>query len=261
MRLAVIHLDRNQKIGGSSPPSPASVNFFNDGSLLSFMGRMQNWRQSTKQRIIDAMGDHCCICGYDRCKRNLVLHHLDPTMKETTISNMLKTPRKWDLIVSELRKCVMVCQNCHGEIHDGITQVPLNAQRFNEEYADYHQKQRMENYDQCPICGKPKPVCQITCSISCAGKRRMKIEWDTIDLESLLKSKSIMAVARELGCSDMAVRKRIKKLKSPKKQELDKSKVLKIYQETGSLTKTALYFGRNRYTITRIISQKLANSG
>jgi len=39
--------------------------------------------------------------------------------------------------VTELRKCVLICHNCHFEIHSGIGtgKIPENPPRFNEEFA------------------------------------------------------------------------------------------------------------------------------
>lgn len=60
----------------------------------------------------------CCLCGYNKCKKALEFHHLDPSKKEYKISD-LKTHSK-DKILLELSKCVLVCANCHREIHEGM---------------------------------------------------------------------------------------------------------------------------------------------
>jgi biotin operon repressor len=38
------------------------------------------------------------------------------------------------------------------------------------------------------------------------------VDWDSIDLKVLYASKSIVQIAEELGCSDVAVHKKLKKL-------------------------------------------------
>ena len=40
---------------------------------------ISNWRKRTKQKIIDAMGGCCQICGYNKCNAALELHHIDPS--------------------------------------------------------------------------------------------------------------------------------------------------------------------------------------
>ena len=75
------------------------------------------WRQRTKQRAITYMGGKCVVCGYDRCPRALTFHHLEPSNKDFVISSVT---RAWDKIKIELDKCVLLCANCHAEVHDGL---------------------------------------------------------------------------------------------------------------------------------------------
>lgn len=93
------------------------------------------WRVRIKQRMIEALGGQCVVCGYDRWSGNLHCHHLDPTAKEVTFSGARTNPRAWTRIVDELRKCVLVCDRCHTEIHAGLAEVPADAARFDEAYA------------------------------------------------------------------------------------------------------------------------------
>ena len=46
-------------------------------------------------------------------------HHLDAGTKEFAISAD-GVPRRWELIVAELEKCVLLCANCHREVHAGV---------------------------------------------------------------------------------------------------------------------------------------------
>jgi hypothetical protein len=134
---------------------------------------------------------------------------LVPEEKEFTFGKIRTSPKNWDRIVNELRKCVLVCNRCHTEIHEGLTDVPIDAERFDEKYAVFTEGKR----DKCPVCGEMKPRHKKTCSVVCAGKRRRKVNWDKIDLEDLLKeAKSYTVIAKMLGVSDSAVRKRAKKV-------------------------------------------------
>lgn len=78
-----------------------------------------NWRNNNKKRAVDYLGGKCIICGYNKSLRSLDFHHLDPTKKEMTISKHLNK-LKFEKLKTELDKCVLVCSNCHGEIHDGL---------------------------------------------------------------------------------------------------------------------------------------------
>jgi len=69
------------------------------------------------------MGNRCEICGYNTCSRALSFHHLDPKKKEFGISDKGLT-RSWEKVKNEIEKCILLCANCHMEVHDGITQLP-----------------------------------------------------------------------------------------------------------------------------------------
>ena len=178
--------------------------------------KVKKWRKTCKTRIIKAMGGKCCICAYDRCSASLALHHLDPSKKDFGFGAIRANCKNWSALVVELRKCVLICNNCHGEVHANMTTIPNNAPKFNEDFADYKtfERELIENLNPCPVCKGPKSIHLINCSPECAHKAKRKINWDAIDLIEELKTKSIVALADELNCSDMAVRKRLKKLRS-----------------------------------------------
>jgi predicted HNH restriction endonuclease len=76
-------------------------------------------RLQLKDKAIEYKGGKCSICGYDKAKECLAFHHLDPSTKEFTLSRSFN--RSWKSLQKELDKCILVCLNCHGEIHAGIT--------------------------------------------------------------------------------------------------------------------------------------------
>ncbi len=72
-----------------------------------------------KQFAIDSLGGSCVVCGYDKCSSALEFHHLDPAEKEEK-SRAGITRMSLSRLKEELRKCVLVCANCHREIHAGL---------------------------------------------------------------------------------------------------------------------------------------------
>lgn len=87
------------------------------------------WRQEVKLRAVALKGGKCCICGYSKSIRALHFHHVDPTTKKFTLSHGIHA---WATVLAELEKCILVCSNCHGEIHDGL----LNIQTFLDGRSD-----------------------------------------------------------------------------------------------------------------------------
>lgn len=62
----------------------------------------------------------CEICGYNKCIEALDFHHRDPSKKDFTISSTRKGGKgvgSWPELKKELDKCILVCSNCHREIH------------------------------------------------------------------------------------------------------------------------------------------------
>jgi hypothetical protein len=62
-------------------------------------------------------GGQCLLCGYDKCLEALSFHHAGG--KEFGISAKGYT-RSWDKVQAELDNCILVCHNCHAEIHAGL---------------------------------------------------------------------------------------------------------------------------------------------
>jgi 5-methylcytosine-specific restriction endonuclease McrA len=75
----------------------------------------RNKRFEIKKFLVGHKGGKCEICGYCKSLRALQFHHKDPKEKDFTIGNFLSSN---DRTLSELEKCILVCANCHAEIHD-----------------------------------------------------------------------------------------------------------------------------------------------
>ena len=56
----------------------------------------------------------CSVCGYKKSLLALHFHHVGPKVNE--VSKMFGYSRK--NIKKEIRNCILVCSNCHCEIHD-----------------------------------------------------------------------------------------------------------------------------------------------
>lgn len=90
------------------------------------------WRRRRKQKMVACFGGKCAVCAYDRCVEALVFHHLNPAEKERDISDSFNKKVRWELVVEELKKCILVCNRCHSEIHAGLVEVPTAYQKFDE---------------------------------------------------------------------------------------------------------------------------------
>ncbi|MCA9354299.1 MAG: hypothetical protein KC877_02140 [Candidatus Kaiserbacteria bacterium] len=79
-------------------------------------------RRLLRQRAVEYGGGKCQICGYKKCINALSFHHKDPSQKDFGLSAR-GTTRSWEKMKTEIDKCILVCANCHAEIHAGITKL------------------------------------------------------------------------------------------------------------------------------------------
>lgn len=81
-----------------------------------------------KQKLAyEKYGSCCRLCGYDKCTRALEWHHIDPNQKEVEPKKVFS--RSWERIQEELDKCVLLCANCHREVHAGLVEIPWDGWR------------------------------------------------------------------------------------------------------------------------------------
>jgi hypothetical protein len=84
-------------------------------------------RKLIRQKAIQYKGGCCEQCGYDRCVEALEFHHTDPSLKDFNVSSKGYT-RSWKRVQEELDKCVMLCANCHRELHVKLAALSSNVQ-------------------------------------------------------------------------------------------------------------------------------------
>jgi len=75
-------------------------------------------RRSMKLQAIKLLENKCCLCGYDKCVDALEFHHENPTEKEFKLGS--GNTMSWKDYKNEALKCILVCSNCHKEIHSKL---------------------------------------------------------------------------------------------------------------------------------------------
>lgn len=82
------------------------------------------WRKRTKLKLVEYKGRKCQCCGYSKCIEALEFHHIDSSSKEFSISGKSNS---FERLKKEADKCVLVCSNCHKEIHAGLIDINKNT--------------------------------------------------------------------------------------------------------------------------------------
>lgn len=59
----------------------------------------------------------CSRCGYNKCEAALDLHHVDASKDFTFAQRYSISETKF---AEEAAKCIVVCANCHREIHEEL---------------------------------------------------------------------------------------------------------------------------------------------
>ena len=173
-------------------------------------------RQTKREFILTVLGGKCAICGYDKCSAALDAHHIDPNKKEFTIAS---NPNKsYEAISNELKKCVLLCANCHRALHAGAID-PVLTSSYDEEKdlasrAYYFSQKGLTPTGEakiyhCSQCGKQvskyseKGLCHECYSLSTRRVERPERE----ELKNLIRNKPFTHIAESYGVTDNAIRK------------------------------------------------------
>lgn len=71
-------------------------------------------RNRSKLNAIKSLGCTTCPESDECC---IDFHHVDPSIKDKTISRLCNGGYTWPQIQAELKKCIRVCSNCHRKLH------------------------------------------------------------------------------------------------------------------------------------------------
>lgn len=86
-------------------------------------------RKAAKAFLMLPANSACQNCGYNKCRECLAFHHINQLEKRFSISGT-KLHYKLLHLISEAKKCILICHNCHGEVHAGLLDInhliPLN---------------------------------------------------------------------------------------------------------------------------------------
>jgi hypothetical protein len=88
--------------------------------------RVVQIRRGVKQRAMLLLGGRCAGCAGEFPARAFEFHHLDARTKEFAISAD-GVVRHWAKVEAELAKCVLLCANCHREVHAGARTLAEDA--------------------------------------------------------------------------------------------------------------------------------------
>lgn len=173
-------------------------------------------RAKFKKKAVEYKGEKCEWCGYNKNACALTFHHIEPSKKEFSLSGMKS--KSWASVEKELDKCLLLCFNCHQELHARESKY---YKFYYGELADpgstvkLYRKTEIKEYVPrtgiCPVCNKSFTGDGKYCSHECAHfAQRKVIRPSKEELENLLKEHSCRAVGKMFGVSDKCICKWLK---------------------------------------------------
>jgi hypothetical protein len=174
----------------------------------------ERWK-ARKLKAVELMGGSCSKCDYNRNLSALEFHHIDPKTKEFNWKQVCKKP--WDQVIQELSKCIIVCKNCHAEIHNpnmsiaDVEQLTTSANSMLEK-SRYATERFLKPTGKCAYHSCDNNVFATKyCSHECASlSQRKVVRPSKKELQNQLESDSIVKIGKRYGVSDNSVRKWMK---------------------------------------------------
>ena len=107
-----------------------------------------------KLELIAMRGGKCELCGYDKNIAALDFHHKDPSTKKFQLDSRHLSNTTVEEIIEESKKCILVCSNCHRELHNPQMD-KNNIPTLLEEIVSKHVPvTAMKKKHFCEYCGK-----------------------------------------------------------------------------------------------------------
>ena len=169
---------------------------------------VSNSRRQRKLNLIQILGGKCQICGFDEFPDALEFHHENPNEKEYGLSSGNCHSLEQDLI--EIKKCFLLCANCHRGVHGGYYNNP-ETHIFNNELAQQLISERDERNiihpNHCIDCGCEIDRHAIRC-VECNRKNRQTCERpDRHTLKQMIRAIPFTQIGEQFGVKDNSIRK------------------------------------------------------
>ena len=111
----------NKKYEGEDSTKWAAQKRYRSNNFEKLKEYKKEYYRSKKLKAMELLGNKCKKCGIEYNGLNAPIfefHHLDPHQKENSVTRMLIN-KAWSKTLYELKKCILICANCHNHTHGG----------------------------------------------------------------------------------------------------------------------------------------------
>lgn len=172
-----------------------------------------------KLLLIKERGNKCEKCGYNKNITALEFHHLKDKQFTLDIRNLGR--KSIDVIKEEVNKCLLLCSNCHQELHHpeySIEEMEKMLESYNIDSLTIEKTKNVNDINvnlkktlqkhYCIDCGKEiTRSAKLRCK-ECSDREARKTEWPEKDvLLQLVLTTPMTKIGEQYGVSDNAVRK------------------------------------------------------
>ena len=177
------------------------------------MDAVNRKRKKLKKDLVEYKGGKCENCGYNKCVAAMDFHHKDPKEKDFGLSCNGHT-YSWKKITKEADKCLLLCSNCHRELHEEMngykdkrTDIKQRTYKTIHKESSPSRKRAIKKHNQCLTCGIDT-YNKHYCSNKCYNLAKRKVDRPSKEyLKELLIKNNWTKIGNMFGVSDNAVRK------------------------------------------------------
>ena len=165
----------------------------------------------------------CNNCGYDACNDALEFHHINQSTKKFNISNGKASKFISFEVIEELKKCIILCANCHKLVHSDLN-------FFNSHYEEIINKSNDLQY-----------------------KKLLNLN-DLMDLYS--KGYGVKEISKLLNKNESTISTALKRMGVPPSFTfVNNDDIIRLHKEGLSNIEIATKLNRNKATIFRLMKK------
>lgn len=161
-----------------------------------------------KIELILSMGGSCKLCGYNKNITALDFHHLNPKEKNFKLDIRMLASTKMLTLLKEAKKCIVVCSNCHRELHN--PQYTISDLNKKLEYLNNtlpKPKIRTINKPKCIDCGVEINYTSKRCKKCSSIMKRKTSRPPYKQLMNEINETNYVIVGKKYGVADNTIRK------------------------------------------------------
>lgn len=171
-----------------------------------------NFIRRRKSDLKSVFHSKCCLCGFNEVQEALEFHHVNPKEKQFAICGSQNQTKALEAQLEEMKKCILICANCHRGIHSNIYTIPSNWQDYYDKEIAQNLLNKLQEVKShkiyyCQNCGKEISKNATYCEKCIHIIQRVCDRPSREELKELIRNKPFTQIANQFNVSDNAIRR------------------------------------------------------